>query len=436
MSQPHPANRPGPAVRLAWEHTHREALPALILLHKARQRQMSGQMEHLSALGQSPVGREVVFLPFFYDDDVRNRYLGQADYQNCWLGNMAWEQMHFACGRGYLLPDGEFARETVLHCAWGERFEELLIDHGIPKERIRITGHPRFDIYKHTQLLQSRTELAEPYGLDPDKDWVLVPYNFNMAYISAELRQSLQARGYNLSDEFIAGFAKARDAFTEMVRNLADEFPQTQFILRVHPAGYEAESIYQGESRTRENLFVIADYDIANWVRQAALTIVWNSTTSMECIVAGKPVVAYEPFPFSEVFDFDVNRIIPNLTKVSDIADVLRSLPAPGLSYDMDRFQCWYRHQDGKTADRLLDIVDEARLDPERYAVTRPIVEDPRLRAGNRLYSSVSKWPWGKTLLRTGFGVDRPPRHAPPPTAPLERAVTELSARPLLDYLR
>lgn len=423
-------------LRLGWEHTHRELLPALIALNWLKRQGVTGRLEHMSSLGAAPGGREVVMVPFYYDDQVRDRYLTLHDLSARWFVNLAYEQMHFRCGRGYLLPDGAFAREQMLHCAWGDVFRDLLIGHGIPEERIRVTGHPRFDLYHRPDLLLGRRALATRYDLDPDAPWVLVPYNFNMAYISDLLRRQLLARKYELTSEFLAGFAQARDAFTELVRTLADEFPEVVFILRVHPAGYEAESLYHGESKRRSNIHVIAEFDIANWISEAALTVVWNSTSSMEAMVAQRPVVCYEPFPFSEIFDYDVNRIVPTFRSKDDILEVVRRLPDPELSYDWQLFERWYRHRDGRNIERFCAIVDEAEQDYERFVCRVSTASSRRVTVGRRVGHLLGGAPKVKRVAERLLGVDSPAVMAAPPEAALGRAVSELSSLPLLDYLR
>jgi len=408
-------------VRLTWEHTHRELLPALLFLHRARASGLDAELAHVRRIERNNRDEQVVFLPFYYDDTDREKYLW-AGYEGRWIVNMCYEQMHFRCGRDYLLPRGSFSREQMLFCTWGPRFRELLIERGIPSERTRVVGHPRFDIYREPKLLMSRQELAVAYGLDADKPWILVPYNFNLAYISDGLRESLVARGYALTQDFIDGVAQARDAFTVMVRSLCDEFPGLEIILRVHPAGYEASTIYKDEPRLRGNLHVIADFDIAHWITQSDLTIVWNSTTSMEVMVAGRPVISYEPYPFSEVFDFDVNRIVPTMQTVEEVFSVVSSLPQPELAYDWDLFERWYAFRDGQNTQRLADIALEADRDYASYACTAP---DGSLR---------------RRLQRLQKGAERrlkPPRvHPDPDRKALDRAIDDLDPRHLGDFLR
>jgi len=353
---------------LSWEHTHREVLAALIFQHEMMQRGRPSTLRQLSS-GHGPLPpRSVYFTPFYYDDFDLGRYHHAAAASSAWLVNLSYEQMHFRCGRSYLLPDGKFAREQMLHCAWGERYQHLLLEHGIAQERIRLTGHPRFDIYDRPSLLANREDLAAEFGLDADKPWVLVPYNFNLSYITDRQRQGLEARNYHLSDDFLQGVTDAREAFTEMVRTLTDRHPDVEVILRVHPAGYESETIYKNEPRLGRNLHLISSFDIANWIRAAALVIVWNSTSAMEALVAGVPAISYEPFPFHERFDYDVNRILPTFNQVGQIMDVITALPNPELTYNWPLFESWYKFRDGKNVGRQIAIIDEARADFDRFA--------------------------------------------------------------------
>ncbi len=65
--------------RLAWEHTHRELLPALLALKSFREHGHRPLLEHVSTIGAAPYSRDVLFLPFYYDDHVRDRYLTRRD---------------------------------------------------------------------------------------------------------------------------------------------------------------------------------------------------------------------------------------------------------------------------------------------------------------------------------------------------------------------
>lgn len=409
----------GTLVRVTWEHTHRELLPTLLLLHHLAARGGSTQLEHVKSIGPGGGGREVLLLPFLYDERDRDLWLSEGHTGKC-LVNLCYEQMHPANARAYMMPSDDFAQQQVTFCTWGPRYRELLIEHGVPADHVHVVGHPRFDIYHYPDLLLGRSELAERYSLDADKRWVLVPYNFNLAYISERLRQTLNQRGYLITQEMIDSVAKARDAFTAMVKALVERFPEIEFILRVHPAGYESESLYRGGADAWPNLHLISEFDIANWISEASLTIVWNSTSAMEAMAAGRRVVSYEPYPFSEVFDYDVNRILTNLQTLDELIDVLAD--EPELDYDWTRFERWYAHRDGRCTDRLAEVIDVVDSDYERR----------QCRANDRELA-ILKTKWTKRIKRWAGKLDT---HPAPSNLALERAVAGPSFRPLGDFVR
>lgn len=412
--------------RLAWEHIHREMLPSLLVLRALEERGVPWAMQHVRKLDKY-AGREVLLMPFYYDLSDVDRYLFRSGVGGKVIVNMLYEQMHFACARNYLLPDGPLAREHLIHCAWGPRFVELLIGHGVPAEHIRITGHPRFDVYARPELLLTRETMATTYGLDASKPWILVPYNFNLAYIKDDLRETLISRGYALTQPFIDGVRDARDSFTAMVRTLAAAVPDAELILRVHPAGYEAASLYAGDAARFSNLHVIAEYDIANWIQQSALTIVWNSTSAMECLVAGKPVIGYEPVPFGERYDYDVNRILPTFRTVDEVVEVARQAPDVALDYNWPLFERWYAHRDGRNAQRLADVVVELADDYDAHAIPRSTTPP----FSGRVRAFMERTPGLERIVRSKRDIPR----QPDPKA-LRDAVKLGEVGPVLDYLR
>lgn len=420
---------------VGWEHTHREMLPAIILLHRLAKRGIPADLTHVLAMGKSKEQR-LAMLPFYYDDRDLQRYLYRGGVANSWVVNLAYEQMHLECGRPYLLPDGQFAKESMLHCAWGPRFRDLLVDHGIPPEHIRLTGHLRFDIYHHRSLLMSREALATRFGLDPDKPWLLIPGSFNLAYITETLRADLLQRGYEIGDDLIEVTRQTRDHFLKLLDTVSAACPDVEVILRVHPAGYESEAVYAGPASDRPNLHVVASFDLANWIVQSALVVVWNSTSAMEALVAGVPVVAFEPEPYTDVFDYDVGRIVPRLTTESDVVDLVRALPGDlNLDYDWELFEQWYAHRDGKNTARLADVAVEAQQDFDAFQIR----SDDAFGKGLGLRRSTAlaadmvpnavKKSWKKM-----FGGATP--HASPEPAVLAEAVETLSSAPLGDYLK
>ena len=351
-------------LRCVWEHSHREFLVALKLLKHAEQRGYTWRTERINRVGAVRRDNECVLVPFYYDDRDINRWLYQLRNRPVRVMNLVYEQMHPVCARDYVIPSGAFAKEELHYTVWGDRFRQLLLEAGIAADKIHVTGHPRFDLYASQEALLSRDTIATHYGLDPNKPWLLFPCNFNFAYVSSTYVERVKARGYKVTPEFIAGFAKARDAFLDMITEVAQACNEVEIVVRVHPAGFEGETLYNRSSARFPHVHIIAEYDIANWISQSAAVVVWNSTSSMEAMVASVPVVSYDPEGFGRRFEYDVNRILPTFTRADEVVELVRALPDPKITYDWDCFESWYRYRDGQNTSRIIDAVDTMGAQP------------------------------------------------------------------------
>jgi hypothetical protein len=144
-------------------------------------------------------------------------------------------------------------------------------------------------------------------------------------------------------------------------------------------------------------------------------------------MVAGTPVIGYEPEPFGERFDYDVNRILPTYRNVDEVVDLARRAPDVTLRYDWALFERWYAHRDGRNTERLADVVAELAGDYDAHAA--PAGFEPPLRG--RVRAALERTPVAERLVRSK-------RHIPPQPGEdaLREAVRRGSAEPLLDLLR
>ncbi len=221
-----------------------------------------------------------------------------------------------------------------------------------------------------------------------------------------------------------------------MMRLLARGFPEIEFVLRVHPAGYESQALYAGETRMYPNLHTIAEYDIANWITHSALTIVWNSTSAMEALAAGRPSSATSPSRSRSRSEFDVNKILTTFANVDDIVSLVRSLPVEKLQHDQALFERWYAFNDGRTSDRLAQIADEHAASPDRFASKASSRRSTRVGVGRDLERVLGAVPRASRLAAKVFKLDSPPVHAAPDPAALERAIASGSPASLESFLR
>ena len=120
---------------------------------------------------------KVVAVPYCYSALPEDP--GVHQMLTAWPGavylNLAYEQVYQRINQRFKLPRDAFAREHVLHHAWGDFYAESLREHGVPEAHVVVNGNPSYALYRppyQAYFEASRTDLARRYGLDPEKRWV------------------------------------------------------------------------------------------------------------------------------------------------------------------------------------------------------------------------------------------------------------------------
>ena len=72
------------------------------------------------------------------------------------------------------LPKGRLPFRVDRYLVWSQYMKEELLNYypEITENKISITGSPQFDFYFKKELLLSKQEFAEKYGLDLSKEWI------------------------------------------------------------------------------------------------------------------------------------------------------------------------------------------------------------------------------------------------------------------------
>ncbi len=181
----------------------------------------------------------------------------------------------------------------TFHLVWGERYEKILLARGVPKEFILRTGNPRLDLLRPemASFNPDRQRLASIYGLNPGSRWILVAGNFSLVSASNTHIRKMIRRGRK---DFASHVERVRSLYTKTLgwmERLAGEMSDLEIIYRPHPS----ERITPGlkEICTRiPGIKVIKERPLGDWILQSDTVFVWSSTSSVDALVADKPVFA------------------------------------------------------------------------------------------------------------------------------------------------
>ncbi|MGE0443860.1 MAG: hypothetical protein AB7P99_01430 [Vicinamibacterales bacterium] len=209
----------------------------------------------------------------------------QADYVKCAVAlgipvvypPFSWDNL---TNRGVIrvLPD------RVL--VWNRHQRAEAIDlHGVPPERIVITGAPRFDAFFSMRPSTTREEFCAAAGLDPDRPVVL----------------------YMCSSSFIAPYEVAfvREWIAALRGAAAGSWPRDcNVLIRPHPANHEQWetadlSDLPGVAVWTQKLTLQADQRLYDSLFHAEAAVGLNTSAMIEAAIVGRPVFTIRTSEFA-----------------------------------------------------------------------------------------------------------------------------------------
>lgn len=202
------------------------------------------------------------------------------------------------------------AAEDVV-AVWG-RYQEGVYASQHGAQSIRVTGHPRFDLYNkelsvyHAPVAKT---LAKRFG-----DFVLINTNLSRANNGLGIATTFTKRWHYDPDRpdvrreaigFWGHTSRILVALVELVHSLSDRFPKLRLILRPHPS--ESFEFYRIVTSGLPNVTVIHEGSVGPWMLASKAVIHDGCTTGIEAWLAGVPVINYKAFA-DERYDL----LVPN----------------------------------------------------------------------------------------------------------------------------
>ncbi|WP_428768138.1 hypothetical protein V1L52_06685 [Treponema sp. HNW] len=248
---------------------------------------------------------KIIVTPYYYSKyDVFDNY--RKLYPNTILINLHSEQVSCEISSTHMLPSDEKTK-NVLHCTWGKNFAKQLIDHGVDRSKIFITGSIRNDL---TYTL-SKKVIA-------NSSTILVPTSFVWAFLDKKETSDLMTifKEEKKVDELISFTKKSRDAFFKIIYKFSQLNEAEKIILRPHPhisldQYKEKFCAVNGIKELPENITIKREGSIQENIAQCKSLIAWNSTTALEAAMMKKKAVLLLPYTFPDFMNFDFFRYFP-----------------------------------------------------------------------------------------------------------------------------
>ena len=188
------------------------------------------------------------------------------------------------------------------HLCWGSDYYDWISGLGYDTSNMYITGAIQLDFCRKEfkTFYLGRNEIAKRFGLDRDKKWVLFISDFVLMnelryrqYIDTgvinektlSLRRDFEEKSKNEILAWIKRFLKQNDGY--------------QIIYRKHPVEILTDEI-DSIRKDCKDFFLIHDLNIKEWICNCDVITTWNSTSMIECYVAGVHIGLLRPYSFSD----------------------------------------------------------------------------------------------------------------------------------------
>jgi surface carbohydrate biosynthesis protein len=231
--------------------------------------------------------------------------------------NLAWEQLFYAAARDYKYPTDVFAKEYVLHHAWGDFNKNDMVRCDVPASHIYVNGQPAYALYKepYHRYFPSRQQLADKFGLDPSKQWVFFPENYGWGFYTEQALEQIIRWGGN-REKIYALRDFCQRSFDEVIQWCSTVASQTATEVIVRPRPMTATKLVQWRSekvlgKLPSRLHILKEGTVREWILASDIVISSYSTSLIEAAVANKSIYMLKPIPFPASLQMDWHELVP-----------------------------------------------------------------------------------------------------------------------------
>ncbi len=248
-----------------------------------------------------------------------------------------------------------FISDKIL--VWSERQKEFWIRCGVGEKSIEVVGQPRSDFFFKKDKWKTKKDL----GLSNERRVVLLFTYDSGAYIPLELFRG----GFN--------WTEMRTETHQVIKKLAEEYPQIDFVVKIHPQQRDVSSILNDFSNAGHNIKLIRGSSVSNQLLVNSDIIVGFQTTALlEAMFLQVPILytfwgkcvnefAEELIPFHKTGDVEIVRSADELRKkIKYYIDTQAPVIAPYARENADKFiKDYFYMPNGHAGERTLRAVEE-----------------------------------------------------------------------------
>jgi surface carbohydrate biosynthesis protein len=303
----------------------------------------------------------VVVVPWFYS----SKDLAISDYVKRWPSatffNLAWEEIFYKGHLKIKAPGDDFTRHEVVHHSWGDFFKRYLVHNGVEENNIFMNGNPAYQLYlnPYNKYYRDKEWLAQRYGLDLNKRWIIIPENYSWAFITDSKIKGRVSLGADFN-EMSSMRQFARDSLRHLLKwcNDTAKHGQLEIIFRPKPVTplneIEGFFVEQVTGRRSAGLHFIKGESVREWILAGDVVISSFSTTLIEAAIAGKPAYMVEPLPIPESFSADWYKYVPRIRNEAELRTACLGKAPP----ELNSLKAWAEREMLANGDPISNLAD------------------------------------------------------------------------------
>ncbi len=223
---------------------------------------------------------------------------------------------------------------------FGESYRDLLVKQsGYPSETVVVTGPPRYDHLINAGKIYNKVDFSKKYNVVEGQKLVL-----------------WTTQSHSLSDE-------ENMENIEAILGVADALSGVTIIIKQHPAeGSRYTKILQDAASRHYGKVIIMpkDSDTFEQLYACDLLITKNSTTAVEAVALGKPVIVLNLGNTPDAVDYVTEGVAIGVYYQENLIKTITSLLADDSILEAKRFEYINRNiywNDGRASERIAELV-------------------------------------------------------------------------------
>ena len=231
----------------------------------------------------------------------------------------------------FLKENVRFSPETVKSIDrfffWGPEQKTAFTERYTQDEaKGHVTGSPRLEFwrdYAQEAYAQEIADIRKKYGR-----YILIPSSFGIGNnvlggnSGLKLTQSHTKNASAALTKFMVGQAEQNlivfKEFLDYLPELAQAFPEMNFILRPHPS--ESHKAWEELTRAHPNFHLVYEGSVTPWILASEAILHFKSTTSVEAHLMGVPPITYLPPlpPYMEKYELVLPMAVSRICRTRE----------------------------------------------------------------------------------------------------------------------